>query len=88
MCQNLTAQGPFETSPPSAQYYSLISLTPPVVRSIAVVTTAVAKGDLTKTIDIEVEGEMAILKITVNEMVESLNRFSSEVTRYVVFRLH
>lgn len=51
------------------------------VRSIATVTTAVAKGDLSKQIEIEVEGEMATLKDTVNSMVRQLNTFASEVTR-------
>lgn len=51
------------------------------VRSIGVVTTAVAKGDLTKTIDIEAEGEMAQLKDTVNSMVGQLRVFASEVVR-------
>ncbi|KAG8973287.1 hypothetical protein FRB90_009972, partial [Tulasnella sp. 427] len=51
------------------------------VRSIATVTTAVAKGDLSQRIEIEVEGEMATLKDTVNSMVQQLNTFASEVTR-------
>ncbi|CAO1627455.1 unnamed protein product [Sympodiomycopsis kandeliae] len=51
------------------------------VRSIGIVTTAVAKGDLTKTIDIEAEGEMAQLKDTVNSMVGQLRIFASEVVR-------
>ncbi|GAA6003765.1 uncharacterized protein JCM10292_003365 [Rhodotorula paludigena] len=51
------------------------------VRSIAVVTSAIARGDLTKTIDAEVEGEMATLKETINDMVYKLRLFSSEVTR-------
>ena len=51
------------------------------VRSIAKVTTAVARGDLTQTIDIEVEGEMLTLKRTVNSMVDQLSAFASEVTR-------
>lgn len=51
------------------------------VRSIAQVTTAVAKGDLTQKIEIEVEGEMFTLKRTVNSMVDQLSAFASEVTR-------
>ncbi|KAF9056922.1 hypothetical protein BDP27DRAFT_1454263 [Rhodocollybia butyracea] len=51
------------------------------VRSIAIVTTAVAKGDLTQKIEIQVEGEMATLKSTVNSMVDQLGAFASEVTR-------
>ncbi|THU84046.1 hypothetical protein K435DRAFT_929096 [Dendrothele bispora CBS 962.96] len=52
-----------------------------LVRSIAIVTTAVAKGDLTQKIEIQVEGEMATLKTTVNNMVDQLGAFASEVTR-------
>ena len=51
------------------------------VRSIAAVTTAVAKGDLTQKVEIQVEGEMATLKETVNSMVSQLSTFASEVTR-------
>jgi osomolarity two-component system, sensor histidine kinase NIK1 len=51
------------------------------VRSIANVTTAVAKGDLTQKIEIQVEGEMSTLKGTVNSMVDQLSAFASEVTR-------
>ncbi|GAA6047457.1 hypothetical protein NBRC10513_003991 [Rhodotorula toruloides] len=51
------------------------------VRSIAAVTTAVAEGDLSKKIDVEVKGEMLDLKLTVNSMVDSLRLFAAEVTR-------
>ncbi|KAG1824138.1 hypothetical protein EV424DRAFT_1606045 [Suillus variegatus] len=51
------------------------------VRSIANVTTAVARGDLTQKIEISVEGEMSTLKGTVNSMVDQLSAFASEVTR-------
>lgn len=51
------------------------------VRSIATVTTAVARGDLTLKIEIEVQGEMLELKTTVNKMVDQLSSFASEVTR-------
>ena len=51
------------------------------VRNIAEVTTAVAKGDLSRKITVEVRGEVLALKNTINEMVDSLNEFSSEVTR-------
>ncbi|KAG6856000.1 hypothetical protein H0H87_008544 [Tephrocybe sp. NHM501043] len=51
------------------------------VRSIAKVTTAVARGDLTQKIEISVEGEMSTLKATVNSMVDQLSAFASEVTR-------
>ncbi|KAF9274155.1 hypothetical protein BGZ68_000901, partial [Mortierella alpina] len=51
------------------------------VRSIAEVTTAVACGDLSKTIDVEAQGEISSLKKTVNSMVEQLRTFAAEVTR-------
>jgi HAMP domain-containing protein/CheY-like chemotaxis protein/GAF domain-containing protein len=51
------------------------------VRNIAAVTTAVANGDLTKKITVDVRGEILELKNTVNTMVDQLRRFASEVTR-------
>src|SRR5215218_1404832 len=51
------------------------------VRNIAAVTTAVAKGDLSKKITVDVRGEMLDLKDTINTMVDRLNAFASEVTR-------
>src|SRR5687768_2951292 len=51
------------------------------VRNIAEVTTAVAKGDLSKTITVDVKGEILQLKNTINTMVDQLNSFASEVTR-------
>ncbi len=51
------------------------------VRSIAVVTTAVANGDLSQKITVEVRGEVAELKDTINTMVEKLRIFADEVTR-------
>jgi HAMP domain-containing protein/CheY-like chemotaxis protein/signal transduction histidine kinase len=51
------------------------------VRNIADVTTAVAKGDLSKKITVDVRGEILQLKITINTMVDQLNSFASEVTR-------
>ncbi|MEV6105934.1 HAMP domain-containing protein [Streptomyces sp. NPDC051940] len=51
------------------------------VRDIALVTTAVAKGDLTRKVTVHVDGEMLELKKTVNTMVDQLSAFSSEVTR-------
>jgi len=51
------------------------------VRNIADVTTAVAKGDLSKKITVDVKGEIFELKNTINTMVDQLNSFSSEVTR-------
>ena len=51
------------------------------VRNIADVTTAVAKGDLSKKITVDVKGEILELKNTINTMVDQLNSFASEVTR-------
>jgi osomolarity two-component system sensor histidine kinase NIK1 len=53
------------------------------VQSIAQVTTAVAKGDLTRKIEVQVNGEMATLKTSVNSMVDQLRAFASEVARAV-----
>ncbi len=51
------------------------------VRNIAEVTTAVARGDLSRKITVDVKGEILELKITINTMVDQLNAFASEVTR-------
>src|SRR5204863_130787 len=51
------------------------------VRNIAEVTTAVAKGDLSKKITVEVKGEVLELKSTINTMVDQLNGFAAEVAR-------
>jgi HAMP domain-containing protein/CheY-like chemotaxis protein/signal transduction histidine kinase len=51
------------------------------VRNIAEVTTAVANGDLSKKITVDVRGEILELKNTINTMVDQLNSFASEVTR-------
>jgi len=51
------------------------------VREIAKVTTAVAKGDLEQVINVKAEGEIKELKVTINQMVETLRVFSTEVTR-------
>jgi HAMP domain-containing protein/CheY-like chemotaxis protein len=51
------------------------------VRNIAQVTTAVANGDLSKKITVDVRGEILELKDTINTMVDQLNAFASEVTR-------
>ena len=51
------------------------------VRNIAQVTTAVAQGDLTKTITVDAQGEVLSLKNTINTMVEQLGAFADEVTR-------
>lgn len=49
------------------------------VRSIAEVTKAVAQGDLTKTVNVDVQGEMLDLKMTVNSMVRQLATLAQEV---------
>jgi len=51
------------------------------VRNIADVTTAVARGDLSKKITVDVKGEMLELKSTINTMVDQLNAFAGEVSR-------
>jgi signal transduction histidine kinase/HAMP domain-containing protein len=51
------------------------------VRDIATVTTAVARGDLTRKVTVDVQGEMLQLKQTVNTMVDQLAAFADEVTR-------
>src|SRR5947209_11632068 len=51
------------------------------VRNIAEVTTAVANGDLSRKIEVDVKGEMLELKNTINTMVDQLRGFASEVTR-------
>src|SRR5207253_5863676 len=51
------------------------------VRNIADVTTAVARGDLTKKVTVDVRGEILELKNTINTMVHQLGSFASEVTR-------
>ena len=51
------------------------------VRNIAQVTTAVAQGDLSEKITVEVKGEILELKNTINTMVDQLNAFAAEVTR-------
>ncbi|MEV5411958.1 HAMP domain-containing protein [Thermopolyspora sp. NPDC052614] len=51
------------------------------VRDIALVTTAVAKGDLSRKVQVDAVGEMFELKNTVNQMVDNLSQFAEEVTR-------
>ena len=51
------------------------------VRNIAEVTTAVARGDLSRKITVDVKGEILLLKETINTMVDQLNSFADEVTR-------
>jgi CheY-like chemotaxis protein/signal transduction histidine kinase/HAMP domain-containing protein len=51
------------------------------VRNIAEVTTAVARGDLSRKITVDVKGEILELKVTINTMVDQLNAFAAEVTR-------
>ncbi len=52
------------------------------VRNIAEVTTAVARGDLSRKITVDVKGEILQLKETINTMVDQLNGFAAEVTRW------
>src|SRR5207237_1104003 len=54
---------------------------PAQVRNIATVTTAVANGDLSKKITVNVKGEILELKNTINTMVDQLSSFAAEVTR-------
>ena len=56
------------------------------VRNIAEVTTAVANGDLSKKITVDVKGEILELKNTINTMVDQLNSFASEVAPLRAFR--
>ncbi len=51
------------------------------VRNIAEVSTAIASGDLSKKVTVDVSGEILQLKETINTMVDQLNAFASEVTR-------
>ena len=51
------------------------------MRSISEVTKAVALGDLTRTVDVDVQGEMLDLKLTVNSMVRQLSTLAREVSR-------
>lgn len=51
------------------------------VREIAIVTTCVAKGDLTRLITVSAQGEILALKSTVNSMVSTLRSFAEEVSR-------
>ena len=51
------------------------------IRSIAEVTSAVAMGDLSKRVQVDAEGEMLDLKVTVNTMVNQLSTLANEVTR-------
>src|SRR5438552_7543135 len=51
------------------------------VRNIAEVSTAIANGDLSKKITVNVSGEILLLKDTINTMVDQLNAFAGEVTR-------
>src|SRR5437899_2905092 len=51
------------------------------VRNIAEVSTAVAKGDLSRKITVDAKGEVLQLKNTINTMVDQLNSFAAEVTR-------
>lgn len=53
------------------------------IRNIAEIATAISLGDLTKKITVETQGELEVFKNTVNDMVDRLNIFASEVTRVV-----
>src|SRR5207247_5630158 len=53
------------------------------VRNVAQVTTAVARGDLSRKITVDVRGEIIELKETINTMVDQLNAFAGELTRVV-----
>ena len=75
---------------PGSQEHGKILLTPSTpwqeilpgqVRNIAEVTTAVARGDLSRKITVDVKGEILELKNTINTMVDQLNAFAGEVTR-------
>lgn len=68
-------------STPIRQVNRLCSTLTEQVRSVVMVTTAVAKGDLTCKFETQFKGEMAMLKTTVNSMVEHLSAFASEITR-------
>src|SRR2546425_3253122 len=59
----------------------MASTLPARVRNIAEVTPAVARGDLARTITVDVRGEILELKNTINTMVDQLSSFASEVTR-------
>ena len=67
------------TSPTTSTRWPATS--PSQVRNIAEVTTAVARGDLSKKITVDVRGEILELKNTINTMVDQLTSFASEVTR-------
>src|SRR5205814_8390938 len=69
-CKTLTDTLTFTAANPTSQ-----------VRNIAEVTTAVANGDLSKKITVDVKGEILNLKTTMNTMVDQLSSFASEVTR-------
>ncbi len=60
---------------------SMVSNLAAQVRNIAQVTTAVANGNLSRKITVDVQGEILELKDTINTMVDQLNSFASEVTR-------
>ena len=58
------------------------------VRDIANVTTAVAKGDLTRKVEADCKGEILLLKTTINSMVDQLNQFAQEVTKIAKVPFH
>ena len=64
-----------------ASVTSEVAQTAAQVRDIALITTAVARGDLTGKVTVEATGEMLQLKQTVNMLVDQLSAFADEVTR-------
>ena len=58
------------------------------VRAISEVTTAVAKGDLSKKISVEVKGEILELKNTINTMVDHLGTFAAEVKQVFITNIN
>ena len=69
------------TKSPGVQAACNLLLAAAQVRNIAEVTTAVARGDLSRKITVDAKGEILELKKTINTMVDQLNAFASEVTR-------
>src|SRR5213596_1670982 len=76
-----TCEVRFEASELTDSVNSLASNLTSQVRNIAEVTTAVAKGDLSRKITVDVRGEILQLKETINTMVDQLNGFAAEVSR-------
>lgn len=81
MAQNLTDQGMSSLLVPLFKLFMARNTDPCLVREIAMVTTSVAHGDLTKKIERPARGEIFQLQQTINTMVDQLRTFASEVTR-------